>query len=114
MMRADVAGRAGRWPSLVDACAGFGVNAVLRQAGTRSAIVSNALRKAEVDVVATAILLLYSLAFDEEAMDPLVLGWASLATWLVRERRASDHLAQFARHPFADVARELAAGTSAK
>ena len=69
---------------------------------------SNALRKAQVDVVATTILLLYSLAFDVRAMDPLVLGWASLATWLVRERRGSDHLTQFARHPFADVARQLA------
>lgn len=110
LMRLDVLSAGGRWPSLLDAAAGFGVNGVCPRMGRTSAVLSPQVRKAEVDVVTTAIMLFHHLAMEERAVDPLAQGWAALSRWLIAERTLDDHLRQFARHPFARVARDLTAG----
>lgn len=110
LMRLDRGSAGGRWPSLVDAAAGFGFSAVCPRPTARSATVSMAVRKAEVDVAATTLLLFHHLAFEERSLGPLAQGWAALSEWIVRDRRLEDHLRPFARHPFSSLARGIARG----
>lgn len=113
MMRLDCAAAAGRWPNLVDAAAGFGIDATCRRITGQSHTVSPAIRKAEVDTSATAILLFFHIAFEERSLAPVARGWSSLAEWIARDRHREDHLRHFARHPFAALARDVANGMDA-
>lgn len=95
-----------RWPSLLDACAAFGIDASLPPRA-ETCRVGEAIRKAEVDVVATYVLHLYALSAREGSPGALVAGWPAIAAHLAAPRVRAEHLLPFARHPHVAVARRL-------
>lgn len=97
----------GRWPNLMDACAAFGIDASMRRSPLHCALGRPSL-KAEVDVVSTFLLHLYSLSADAGSATPLVNGWTALSRYLASPRMRADHLLPFARHPHVKVAQRLA------
>lgn len=108
LMRDGVGCSTGRWPSLIDACAAFGVAAAPvpridgeKAIGTR--------RKSEVDVVATFVLFLYELAARTGDIAPMLRGWDGLARHLSSPLVRAPHLTPFARHPHVTAARRVIA-----
>ena len=99
-------GPGGRWPSLIDACAAFGVDAAL-PARTPGCRVGEAVRKSEVDVAATFVLHLYTLCADVGTVAPLAAGWPAFAAHFGSPRSRAEHLLPFARHQHVAAARRL-------
>lgn len=112
LMRDGVGCSTGRWPSLIDACAAFGVAAtpVPRVDGEKAI---GTYRKSEVDVVATFVLLLYDLAARTGDIAPMLRGWDGLARHLSSPLVRAPHLAPFARHPHVAAARRVIASLAA-
>lgn len=98
LMREHMRGRRDGMPTLRDACAGYGIptdhQLVARIDGPPAAV-----RKSQVDCVATFLLTLYELAIARGSEAPLVAGWTALATYLGRPAIAGPHLDQFRWHP---------------
>ena len=107
MMLLDPATRAGRFPSLVDAAAGYGFDARCTAPEKISAVTVRTTRKSQVDCVATTLLFFHRLADLGGTVEPLARGWLSLAEFLAGSRPPSDHLRQFWRHPFVSTARQF-------
>lgn len=99
----------GRFPSLVDACAGFGFDAwppvpLLKLKGLPVGA-----DKCVLDVVATAVLLFHELSFRECSPMPLARGWSSLAKALRPLLTDWPHLAPIIKHPAVREASALCA-----
>ncbi len=109
MMRLDPAGQTGRWPSLVDAAAGYGINAACNAATGKSLLTFKAARKSQVDVVATTLLYFHHAARVAGSIAPLAHGWESLACWLAQTYPRHDHLSNFWQHPFVKSAKRYSA-----
>lgn len=104
----------GRYPSLVDACAGFGFDAwppvpLLKLKGPPIGG-----DKCVLDVVATAVLLFHELSFREGSPIPLARGWSSLANALRPILIDRPHLAPIVRHPAVKEALALCAAQDAQ
>lgn len=112
LMRDGVGCSTGRWPSLIDACAAFGVAAApIPPVATEKAIGTR--RKSEVDVVATFILFLYELAARTGDIAPMLHGWDALARHLSSPLVRAPHLTPFARHHHVMTARRVIASLAA-
>ena len=94
-----------RWPSLIDCCAAFGIDAAVSARG-RDPVV-DAIRKSQLDVVATFLLHLYAISAISGSPSPLALGWTALARYLVLSSVRAEHLLPFARHPHVGAAKRL-------
>ncbi|UAJ10635.1 hypothetical protein [Polymorphobacter megasporae] len=106
LMLPDPDDRVGRWPSLADACAGFGLStAVVR--GPSARVVGDASAKSQVDVVATFLLHLYAASRDDRSPGPLLAGWTALSGYLAGPKVRAPHLVPFAEHPHVAVAKRL-------
>jgi hypothetical protein len=108
MMRTGTRGWRDAWPTLRDALAGLGIAADPMVASGASRSVEAAVRKCEVDVVGTYLLLLYELAIERGDPAVLVSGWSALSDYLGRPPVAAPHLNQFRRNPMLREARRLA------
>ncbi len=98
-----------RSPSLVDACAGFGFGIAPPVRCPAGAHVPDPVRKCELDVAATSLLLFHELSFRAGTPMPLIRGWCALADHLRPQLRARPHLAQLVRHPNVGEARGVMA-----
>ncbi|HEY0027362.1 MAG TPA: hypothetical protein VGC35_05790 [Allosphingosinicella sp.] len=98
LFRAHMRGRRDGMPSLRDACAGYGIptdhTLVSRCGGAAAAV-----RKSQVDCVATFLLTLYELAIQRGDDAPLVAGWSALVEYLAHPTVEAPHLDQFRWHP---------------
>ena len=98
LLREHMRGRRDGMPSLRDACAGYGIptdhQLVKRLGGPAAAV-----RKSQVDCVATFLLTLYELAIARGDETPLVAGWTALAEHLAMPGIRAPHLDQFRWHP---------------
>ena len=98
LMREVTHGWRDSWPSLRDACAGYGIPTDHMLTG-RDTPLPIAIRKSQVDCVATFLLLLYELAIDRGDESVLVAGWTALAAYLGEPCIKASHLSQFRWHP---------------
>jgi hypothetical protein len=98
LMRIHMRDRRDGLPSLRDACAGYGIptdhQLVERIGGPPAAV-----RKSQVDCIATFLLALYELAITRGDEAPLVAGWLALAEFLATPGVRAPHLEQFRWHP---------------
>jgi hypothetical protein len=97
-----------RYPNLIDACAGFGFDAwppvpVLKRHGAPSGG-----DKCVLDVVATAMLLFFELAFREGSPIPVAHGWSGLSEALRPLLHDWPHIAPILNHPAAAEGAALA------
>jgi len=97
----------GRWSSLVDTCAALGVPALLEEQSGPRCTLSTPVRKCQLDVAVTALLLMYGVSEREADARPLMAGWVGLAGALSRHRRGATHLRGVVRHPFVRAARAV-------
>ena len=86
------------WPSLRDACAGYGIPTD-HMLTSRDATLPIAIRKSQVDCVATFLVLLYELAIERGDESTLVAGWTALAAYLGEPHIRAPHLNQLRWHP---------------
>jgi hypothetical protein len=94
-------GRSGSWSKLRDAAAGLGIP-VAHQLPTRGLGTATAgVRKSQVDVLATFLVMLHDVALRRGSSEPLRRGWRSLAQYIGTMGPHGDHLAQYRRHPLA-------------
>jgi hypothetical protein len=92
-------GRSGSWSKLRDTAAGLGIP-VAHQLPTRGLGTPTAgVRKSQVDVVATFLILLHDLALRRGSDEPLRRGWRALSQFIRTMGPHGDHLAQYRRHP---------------
>ena len=100
LMRRHTRAAKDRFPSLRDACAGLGIAADHRLVAANAVGPGLPSRKAETDVVATFLLMLFELAIAERDHDVLYNGWRSLEAMIAAKNpeRAAPHLEQFLRH----------------
>ena len=108
LMRDGVGAALGRWPSLVDCCAAFGVPATPVPCGPLDKL-TGPRRKCEVDVAATFILFLYDLAARTGEIAPMLRGLDAFARHLASPTVRAPHLTPFARHPHVSSARRVLA-----
>lgn len=98
LLRDHARGRGIAFPSLRDACAGYGIPSDHRLVSHDRPIPAE-IRKSQVDCVATFLLALYELALERGSEAPLVKGWAALASFLAQPAWRAPHLDQFRYHP---------------
>jgi hypothetical protein len=98
LLRAHAKDRRTAWPSLRDACAGYGIPTDHNLVG-RGTVLPASIRKSQVDCVATFLLTLYELAANRGDEAPLVKGWSALADYLATPPIRGPHLDQFRWHP---------------
>jgi len=92
-------GRLRRWSKLRDTAAGLGIP-VAFQLPTRGIGTATAgIRKSQVDVVATFLVMLYDVSMRRGSEVPIRSGWQALSRYIGAMGPHGDHLAQFTRHP---------------
>ncbi len=92
-------GRSGSWSKLRDTAAGLGIP-VAYQLPTRGIGTATAgVRKSQVDVVTTFLVLLHDVALRRGSGEPLRRGWRALSKYIKTMGPHGDHLAQYRRHP---------------
>lgn len=105
LLREHARGRGSAFPSLRDACAGYGIPTDHRLQNHNRPIPAE-IRKSQVDCVATFLLTLYELALERGCETPLVQGWTALARFLGQPEHRAPHLDQFRYHPMLAAALE--------
>lgn len=111
LLRIHARNRRDGWPSLRDACAGYGIPTDHKLVG-RSDALPMEVRKSQVDCVATFLLALYELAIEAGNEKPLVRGWSALARYLATPDVRAPHLEQFRFHPLLASANDTGQDTS--
>jgi hypothetical protein len=92
-------GRPSPWSSLRDSCAALGIATDHMLTSRTGRPISRRVRKGQVDVVATFLLLLHEVALARGSAAALLSGWTALARHLARPEVRAPHLEQFRHHP---------------
>ena len=99
LMRVIPTGTQQRWGKLRDVAAGLGIPVSYQTLSRGMGVATPGIRKSQVDVVATFLVMLYELATWRRDVGPVVLGWGALGKYISEMGPHGDHLAQYRRHP---------------